>query len=68
VLGFGAGKIKMMKYIIAARAAWKVYRELCKAQKKAKAEKRAWMYEHGAQVLYAELVATAAGDPQPHGN
>ena len=57
-----------MKWLVAINAGWRVYKEIRKAQAKAAAEKRAWKYEHEAQVLYAKLQATAAGDPEPKGN
>jgi hypothetical protein len=57
-----------MKWIIAIKTALAVAKKLRKARKSARIQKRISRHEHMADVLYAELVATAAGDPRPTGN
>ena len=57
-----------MKWLSAIRTAWAIRKMWRKARKEARIEKRISKHEHRADILYAELVATAAGDPKPIGN
>ena len=57
-----------MNAAAALAIAWPLFRKWRKARKEARIQKRIYKYEHRADILYAELVATAAGDPKPIGN
>ena len=57
-----------MKWLMAIRTAWGVYKVIRRHQKLERIKSRLEKYEHEQDIGYAELIARACKDPKPEGN